>query len=139
MHKKITTAFRLFTIGVLSLVLLACTKPAYEAAGIELPEDISPKVKQLALLMELSPEDRAELFFAEGHTQLLAYNSLEGTKVPGLSKHQSEPWLTKFSVELAPAMGDEIYSESRRKLQAFYLDYAASYNQAMFEAVKNQK
>ncbi len=118
------------------LLLSACSKPAYEQAGIELSDNTHQNVKMLADEMLLPVDERLQLYIEAKQYRLLAYNSLEGVVVPGYKLDLTQKIMERFGVQMVPAMGDAIYDEQHRKLQAFFIEYAAEYNRKMVDYVQ---
>lgn len=122
---------RCSSLVLLVLMLSACSKPDYQQAGITLNEETSQSVRNLANTMLLSAEDRLAVYTEEGHLRVLAYNSMDGLKVPGFTQQESKQVVDYFGVELVPAMGDQLFSDEHRKLQLYFIDYAARYNRLL--------
>jgi hypothetical protein len=83
--------------------------------------------------MIFSPEKRLSEYAQSGHLRLLAYYSMEGLNVPGFKGKQAAKMVEKFGIEIAPAMGDQVFNDNHRKLQAYFIDYAGRYNAILVE------
>jgi hypothetical protein len=110
------------------LLFSACAKPDFNKAGVEINAESSKSVVNLSNIMIFSPEKRLSEYIESGHLRLLAYYSMEGLNVPGFKGKQAANVVEKFGIEIAPAMGDQVFNENHRKLQAYFIDYADRYN-----------
>ena len=116
---------------------MGCSKPDFENAGIKLADDSPELVVNLSNIMLLSVEQRLEQYSKSGRSRLLAYNRLTELYVPGFQGEKAKALIENLGVELAPGMGDQIFSETHRELQAYFLNYAARYNQSLVEQLSS--
>ena len=129
------------------LVLSACSKTAYEQAGIKLSEDALPQTVTLAQIMILPASLRAAEYTANSHYQLLAYYDAAGQiKIPGVEQIEATPWRATFGIELVPYQHSETKIEvserqmlEQEALQKFFLNYATEYNQEIIRLFRQKK
>lgn len=128
-------------VGLLlvSVLLVACAKPDFEQAGIEIDETAHVSVINLANTMILSPAERLAAYTEAGHVRMLAYQSMEGLKVPGFKGDEADQAAKYFGFELAPGMGDQLFSDEHRQLQLYFIDYADRYNHLLLIQAANAK
>ncbi|MFT4811967.1 MAG: hypothetical protein ACI9W3_000494 [Marinoscillum sp.] len=110
----------------------------------------TPEVESKQLLTRYNPEERySALLWVEQanpvndavqalkkkNTELWAYNTRMGPKVPGVDADALPAVLQKYQLKLAPAMGDVVYSNDHLELRLKFVKYAQRYNQ---EILNNQ-
>lgn len=134
-----TRFFQYCTVIGISILLLACSKPDYEKSGVRLGNDAPVSMRSLADMMMLPPQDRLSNYSDQGYLRVLAYQTMDGLKVPGFAENYEEGFSDKLiesvGVELAPGMGDQILNDDHLKLQRYFIDYAGRYNQLLVDHV----
>jgi hypothetical protein len=108
------------------------------------------EVESKPLLTSYNPEERySSLLWVEhanpvsdavqalkqNDTELWAYNTRTGPKVPGVDVDALPDVLQKHQLKLAPAMGDVVYGNDHLELRLKFIKYAQRYNQ---EILNNQ-
>jgi hypothetical protein len=84
---------------------------------------------------QANPVNDAVQALKQNDTELWAYSTRMGPKVPGVDAEALPAVLQKHPLKLAPAMGDVVYSNHHLKLRLKFVKYAQKYNQ---EILNNQ-
>jgi hypothetical protein len=97
----------------------------------------NPEERYSALLWveQANPVNDALQALKQKDTDLWAYSTRIGPKVPGVDADSLPAVLQKHQLKLAPAMGDVIYGNDHLELRLKFVKYAQRYNQ---EILKNK-
>jgi hypothetical protein len=97
----------------------------------------NPEKRYSSLLWveQANPVNDAVQALKQNDTELWAYSTRMGPKVPGVDAEALPAVLQKHPLKLAPAMGDVVYSNHHLKLRLKFVKYAQRYNQ---EILNNQ-
>jgi hypothetical protein len=97
----------------------------------------NPEERYSALLWveQANPVNDALQALKQKDTDLWAYSTRIGPKVPGVDADSLPTVLQKHQLKLAPAMGDVIYGNDHLELRLKFVKYAQRYNQ---EILKNK-
>jgi hypothetical protein len=97
----------------------------------------NPEERYSALLWveQANPVNDALQALKQKDTDLWAYSTRIGPKVPGVDADSLPAVLQKHPLKLAPAMGDVIYGNDHLELRLKFVKYAQRYNQ---EILKNK-
>jgi hypothetical protein len=97
----------------------------------------NPEKRYSSLLWveQANPVNDAVQALKQNDTELWAYSTRMGPKVPGVDADALPAVLQKHPLKLAPAMGDVVYSNHHLKLRLKFVKYAQRYNQ---EILNNQ-
>ncbi|CCK78009.1 MAG: hypothetical protein KBT75_17500 [Oleispira antarctica] len=80
-----------------------------------------------------NPVSDASKALEKGDTQLWAYNTRKGPKIPGIDGAISDV-LQNYQLRMAPAMGDVVYGNEHLELQLKFIKYAQRYNQEILNS-----
>jgi hypothetical protein len=91
----------------------------------------NPEQRYSALLWveQANPVNDAVQALKQKDTDLWAYNTRMGPKVPGVDTDALAVVLQKHQLKLAPAMGDVVYGNEHLELRLKFVKYAQRYNQ----------
>jgi LAS superfamily LD-carboxypeptidase LdcB len=91
----------------------------------------NPEQRYSALLWveQANPVNDAVQALKQKDTDLWAYNTRMGPKVPGVDTDALAVVLKKHQLKLAPAMGDVVYGNEHLELRLKFVKYAQRYNQ----------
>jgi hypothetical protein len=97
----------------------------------------NPEERYSSLLWveQANPVNDAVQALKQNDTELWAYSTRIGPKVPGVDADALPAVLQKHTLKLAPAMGDVVYSNDHLELRLKFVKYAQRYNQ---EILNNQ-
>jgi hypothetical protein len=108
-----------------------------EVKSKPLSTSYNPEKRYSSLLWveQANPVNDAVKALKQNDTELWAYSTRMGPKVPGVDADALPAVLQKHPLKLAPAMGDVVYSNHHLKLRLKFVKYAQRYNQ---EILNNQ-
>jgi hypothetical protein len=108
-----------------------------EVKSKPLSTSYNPEKRYSSLLWveQANPVNDAVQALKQNDTELWAYSTRMGPKVPGVDAEALPAVLQKHPLKLAPAMGDVVYSNHHLKLRLKFVKYAQRYNQ---EILNNQ-
>jgi hypothetical protein len=97
----------------------------------------NPEERYSSLLWveQANPVNDAVQALKKNDTELWAYNTRMGPKVPGVDADALPAVLQKHQLKLAPAMGGVVYGNDHLELRIKFVQYAQRYNQ---EILNNQ-
>lgn len=118
----------LLLLGLTAVMLAACDEKVKPPLAVG---DEHPLVQQLATIVSGDPEQNALEQVKQGNYRLWGYSSRADIILPGVPANQSENYAVSLGVQLAPAMGDVLYSDEHKTLREKFIAYAALYNQTV--------